>query len=58
MWTLILKRRDFLENIAINGRIDMHLDGIVLGFVDCSVLALSGYKIWDVQKTLNKPRMP
>jgi hypothetical protein len=30
MWTVILKRRDYLEDIAINGRTDMHIDGIFL----------------------------
>jgi hypothetical protein len=58
MWIVILKRRDHLEDIAINGRIDIHLEGIFLGLVDCTLLALSRYKRWDVQKTINKPRMP
>jgi hypothetical protein len=44
MWIVILKRRDYLEDIAINGRIEMHLEGIVLGYVDCTYLALNRYK--------------
>jgi hypothetical protein len=44
MWIVILKRRDFLEDAAINGRIEMHLEGIVLGCVDCTYLALNRYK--------------
>jgi hypothetical protein len=58
MWIVVLKRRDYLEDIAINGRIDMHLKGIVVGYVGCTLLALSRYKRWDVQKTLNKLHMP
>jgi hypothetical protein len=54
MWIVILKRRDYLEDIAISGRIEMHFGGIFLGCVDCTYLALSRYKRWDVQKTLNK----
>jgi hypothetical protein len=42
MWIVILKRRDYLEDIVINGRIDMHLEEIVLGCVNCILLALSG----------------
>jgi len=41
MWIVILKRRDYLEDTTINGRIEMHLEGIVVGCVDCTVLALS-----------------
>ena len=44
MWIVILKRRDFFEDIAIKGRIEMHLEGIVVGYVDCILLALRGYK--------------
>jgi hypothetical protein len=58
MWIVLLKRRDCLEEIAINGRIEIHLEGIFLGCVDCTYLALSRYKGWDVQKTLNKLCMP
>jgi len=58
MWIVILRRRDYLEDTAINGRIEMHLEGIVLGCVDCIVLALSRYKRCNVQKTLNTPHMP
>jgi hypothetical protein len=34
MWIVILKRKDHLEDIAINGKIDMHLEEMVLEFVD------------------------
>jgi len=44
MWIVILNGRDYLEDIAINGKIEMHLEGIVLGCVDCTLLALSSYK--------------
>ena len=58
MWIVILKRRDYWEDIAINGRIEMHLEGIVLEWVDCILLALGRYKRWDVLNTLNKSSMP
>jgi len=41
MWIVILKRRDYLEDIAINGRIEMHLEGIVQEWVECILLASS-----------------
>jgi hypothetical protein len=44
MWIVILKRRDYLEDIAINGRNGMHLEGIVLGCVNCTYLVLNRYK--------------
>jgi hypothetical protein len=44
MWIVILKGTDYLEDIAINGRIEMHLEGIFLGCLDCTNLALSRYK--------------
>jgi hypothetical protein len=44
MCIVILKRGDYLEDIAINGRIDILVEGIFLGFVDCTHLALSRYK--------------
>jgi hypothetical protein len=44
MWTVILKRRDYLEDVAINGRIEMHLDGVVVRCVDCTYLAVNRYK--------------
>jgi hypothetical protein len=43
MWIVILKRRVYLEDIAINGRTKMHVEGIVLGCVDCIGLALKRY---------------
>jgi hypothetical protein len=46
MWIVILKRRDYLEDIVINGRIEMHFEGIVLGCVDCTLLAPNRYKNW------------
>jgi hypothetical protein len=39
MWIVILKRRDNLEDITKNGRIGLHLERIVLEFVDCFHLA-------------------
>jgi len=57
MWILILKRRDYFENIAIEGRIEMHLEGIGVGCVACILLALRRYKILDVLNTQNKPNM-
>jgi hypothetical protein len=41
-----VKIRDYLEDIAINGRIEMHFEGIVLGSVDCIHLALSRDQNW------------
>jgi hypothetical protein len=58
MWIVILKRRDYLEDIALNGRIEMLLEGIVVGCVDCILLALSRFERWDVLNTLNKCSMP
>jgi len=34
MWIVILERRDYFEDTAINGRIEMHLETIVFGCVD------------------------
>jgi hypothetical protein len=58
MWIVIQKRRDYLEDIAINGRIEMHLERRVLGHVDCIHLALSRDQRWDVVITLFQPSMP
>jgi hypothetical protein len=58
MCVVILKRRDYLEDIAINVRIEMHLERRVLGRVDCIHLALSRDQRWDVVITLFKPSMP
>jgi len=55
---VILKRIDYLEDIAINGRIEMYLEGIVQEWVECILLASSRYKRWDVLNTLNKSSMP
>jgi hypothetical protein len=41
MWILVLKIRDCWEDITINGRIEMHLEGIFLEYVDCMCLSLS-----------------
>jgi len=41
MWNVILKRGDYFEGIAIKGRIEMHLEGIVVGCVNCVLLAVS-----------------
>jgi hypothetical protein len=44
IWIAILKGRDFLEVIAINGNynIEMYFEEVVLEYVDCISLALSG----------------
>jgi len=41
MWIVILKRRDCLEDIAINVQIEMYLERIVLGCFGCIRIALS-----------------
>jgi len=58
MWILILKRGDYFQDIAINGRIDMHLERRVLGCIDCIHIALSRDQKWDVLNPLIKPSMP
>jgi hypothetical protein len=58
MWIVILKRRDYFQDIAINGRIDMHLERRVLGCVDCIHIALSRDQRWDVLNPQIKPSMP
>jgi len=58
MWLVIPKGRDCLEDTAINGMIEMHVEGILLGCVDCIRLALSMDPRWDVLNTLVKPSMP
>jgi hypothetical protein len=37
-----------LEDIAINGRIEVRLERRILGRVDCIHLALTGDSRWDV----------
>jgi hypothetical protein len=58
MWVVMLKRRDYLEDIAINGRIEMHLERRVVGCVDCIHLSLSRDEGWFVVITLFKLSMP
>jgi hypothetical protein len=58
MWVVMLKRRDYLEVIAINGRIEMHLERRVLGIWDYIHLCLSRVQGWVVVITLFKPSMP
>jgi len=58
MWIVILKRRDYFGDVTINGRIEMHLERIVLGCVDCTLIALSRDQRWDVLNPLMKPSMP
>ena len=41
IWIVILKRGDYFQDIAINGRIDIHLERRVLGCVVCIHIALS-----------------
>jgi hypothetical protein len=55
MLIVILKRRDYCQDIGINGRIDMHLERRVLGCMDCIHIALSRDQRWDVLNPLNKP---
>jgi len=57
MWIVILKIRDYFQDIAINGRIDMHLERRVLGCMDCIHIALSRDQIWDFLNPLIKPSM-
>ena len=42
MRIVILKKRDYFKDIAIKGRIKMHLERIVVECVDCILLAVSG----------------
>jgi len=58
MWIVILKRRDYFEDTAINVEIEMHLERMVLGFVDCILIALSRDQRRDVLNPLMKPSMP
>ena len=41
MWIVILKKRDYFEDIAIKGRMETHHEGIVVECVDCILLAVS-----------------
>jgi len=41
MRIVILKKRDYFEDIAIKERIKMHLERIVVECVDCILLAVS-----------------
>jgi hypothetical protein len=50
MWIVILKGRGYLEDLAINGRIEMCVKGGVV-CVDCICLAISGDQRCDVQNT-------
>ena len=52
MWIVVLKMRDCLEDITINGRIEMHLERIVLECVDCVCLFLSRDQKLNVLNTL------
>jgi hypothetical protein len=54
MWVVILKRRGYLEDIAINGRIEMHLERTILGSVISIHLALSRDEGWDIVITILK----
>jgi hypothetical protein len=46
-----------LEDIAINGRIEIHNERRVLGFKDCVLLVLSRDQRWVVVLTLFKLSM-
>jgi len=41
MRIVILKKRDYFKDIAIKGRIKKNLERIVVGCVDCILLAVS-----------------
>jgi len=58
MWIVILKKRDYFEHIAIKGRMEMYLEGIVVECVDCILLLLRRYKRLDVLNTQNNPNIP
>ena len=58
MSILVLMRGDYIQDIAINGRIEIHLERRVLGCVDCIHIALSRDQRWDVLNPLIKPSMP
>ena len=58
MWFVFLKRGDYFEDIPIKGWMEMHLEGIFVGCVDCILLVLRRYKRLDVLNTQNKPNMP
>jgi len=50
-----LNRRDYLEDITINGKIEMHLERRVSGCVGCIRLALRRDQRLDVLNTLINP---
>jgi len=58
MSIVILKRGDYFQEIAINGRNDMHLERSVLGCMDCILIVLSRDQRWDVLNPLIEPSMP
>ena len=58
MWIVIVNRRHYLEDIAINGKIELHLKRRVLGIVGRICLALSRDQRWDVLNALMKCSMP
>jgi hypothetical protein len=53
-----MKRKNYLVVIAINGRIQMHLERRVLGRADCIHLSLSKDQGWGVVITIFKISMP
>jgi len=42
MRLVIVKKRDYFKDIAIKGSTKMRLEGVVVGYVDCILLAVSG----------------
>jgi len=58
MRIVILKKIDYFEDIAMKGRMEMYLEGIVVGCVDCILLVLRRYKRLDILNTQNKPNIP
>jgi hypothetical protein len=58
MWIVILKRRDYFQDTAINGRIDMHFKRRVVGCIYCIHMAVSRDQRWVILKPLIKPSRP
>jgi hypothetical protein len=57
MWVVILWRRNYLDLMAINGRIEMHLETRVLGGVSYVQFALNRDQRWDVVISIFMPSM-
>jgi len=53
MWIVILNRKDYLENITVNGKIEIYLKKIYLEMVGCILLAVSRDQRLDVLNALS-----